>query len=144
MPEAGIGDIANVPALTATLPTAPANSIIYIGYVECDSGVRTFFNPTRMFHELGRVAPSQISFLGDRAINGLTSLELLQPNLNDISAQPNPNLLVRALFNLGINDTIREIAILGNAGTEIIAWGVPTFTPITTGEGVFIRWGIAF
>jgi hypothetical protein len=140
----GIGNISNVPTTTATIPAAPTNYIIYIGYVECDTGARTFFNPTRMFNELGRIAPSQISFLGDRAINGPVALELLQPNLLDISAQPNPNLLVRAQFNLGINNTIREIAVLGNGGTEILAWGVPTFTAITTGQGVFIRWAIAF
>lgn len=139
----GIGEVQNVPTSTAAQPTPPNQTIVYIGYVETDIGAKTFFNPTRMYHELGRVVPSQISFLGDRAINGPTSLELLQPNLLDVSAQPNPNLLVRAQFNLGINDTIREIAVIGNGGTEIVAWGTPTFTPITTGQGVFIRWAIA-
>jgi hypothetical protein len=140
----GIGEVQNVPLPTATPPTPPNGTIVYIGYVECDIGAKTFFNPTRMFHELGRVAPSQVSFLGDRAINGPVALELLQPNLLDVSLQPNPNLLVRAQFNLGITDTIREIAVIGNAGQDIIAWGVPTFTNITTGQGVFIRWAIAF
>lgn len=140
----GIGTISNVPATSATMPAAPNQSIIYIGYVECDTGVKTFYNPARMFNELGRVAPSQISFLGDRAINGPVTLELLQPNLLDVSLQPNPNLLVRGQFNLGVNATIREIALYGNAGTEIVAWGVPPFTAVTTGQGVFIRWGVAF
>jgi hypothetical protein len=71
-------------------------------------------------------------------------LELLTPNLMDISLQPNPSLLVRGIFNLGINSTIREIAVIGNAGTQIIAWFVPTFTAITVGQGVFIRVALAF
>lgn len=140
----GIGEVQNIPTNTAAQPASPTNTVIYIGYVECDIGVKTFHNPARMYSELGRVVPSLVSFLGDRAISGVLALELLQPNLLDVSIQPNPNLLVRAQFNLGVNGTIREIAVIGNAGTEIIAWGVPTFTPVTTGQGTFIRWALAF
>ena len=140
----GLGEIQNVPTPTPVRPASPIHAICYVGYVECDTGAKTFHNPTRMFNELGRVAPSSISFLGDRAINGPTVLELLTPDLMDTSTQPNPSLLVRALFNLGVNDTIREIAVIGNAGKQTISWNVPTFTSITVGQGVFVRAGIAF
>jgi len=141
----GIGDILNVPTGSAAIPATPGDAVIYIGYVECDTTAKTFYNPARLFDELGRTTNLTIDYLGDRAISGVTSLEFLQPNLLDISTEPNPSLLVRAPFSLGVTDTIRELAVLGNNGNDILAWGplVPG-TAITPGQGIFVRWGLGF
>lgn len=141
----GIGDILNIPTGSAAIPPAPSNYISYIGYVECDTAIKTVYNPARMFSELGRTTNITIDFLGDRAINGVTGLGLLQPQLVDISTQPNPSILVRAPFSLGITDTIREIAIFGNAGTDLLAWGpLNPGNAITPGQGIFVRWALGF
>lgn len=141
----GIGDVLNIPTGSAVPPAAPADYIIYIGYVECDTTVKTFMNVARMYDELGRTTNVTVDFLGDRAINGVSTLEFLQPNLLDISTEPNPSVLVRAPFSLGVTDTIREIAVLGDNGNDILAWGrlIPG-TAITPGQGIYVRWALGF
>jgi hypothetical protein len=141
----GIGTIGNVPSGSATQPASPVDTITYIGYVECDTAVKTFFNVCRLYEELGRTTSLTIDFVGDRAINGTTNLEFLQPNLLDITTQPNPSLLIRAPFSLGVTDTIREIAVIGNSGNDILAWApIVPGTPITPGQGIFVRWALGF
>lgn len=141
----GIGDILNIPTGSSVPPAAPSNGIIYVGYVECDTTVKSLFNVARLYSELGRTTNLTIDFLGDRAINGVNTLEFLQPNLIDISTEPNPSVLVRAPFSLGVTDTIREIAVIGNSGSDILAWGplIPG-TAITPGQGIFVRWALGF
>jgi len=141
----GIGTLLCVPIPSAVMPTTVGDVISYVGYVECDSGVKSVYNPALMFQELGRTTDITIDYLGDRAINGAVSLELLQPNLLDISTQPNPSLLVRARFALGITDTIREMAVFGNGGNDLLAWGqITSFAAITPGQGIHVRWGLGF
>lgn len=141
----GIGTLLCAPTSNATMPVTVPDVISYIGYVECDTAVKSVFNPARMFQEVGRTTAVTIDYLGDRAINGTPTLELLQPNLLDVSAEPNPSLLVRARFNLGVTDSIREMAVFGNAGDDLLAWG-PVLAPvgITPGQGIFVRWGLGF
>jgi hypothetical protein len=141
----GLGEVVNFATGTPAMPSPPSNIIIYIGYVEADAAVKTFYNPARLFNELGRNTSVTVDFLGDRAINGTLNLEFLQPNLVDTSLQPNPSVLVRAPFSLGVTNTIREIAILGDNGNDILAWAplVPG-TAITPGQGIFIRWALGF
>jgi len=141
----GIGDILNLHTGSAAVPPTPTDAIAYIGCVEADTAAKTVYNPARLYNELGRTTSVQIDFLGDRAINGPTTLEFLQPNLLDISTEPNPSLLVRAPFSLGVTDTIREIAVLGDNGDDILAWApIIPGTPITPGQGIFIRWALGF
>lgn len=140
----GIGKVLNVATGNALIPAAPADAIAYIGYVEADQTVKTVFNPSRLYNELGRTTSMTIDYLGDRAI-GVSGLEFLQPNLVNTSTEPNPSLLIRAPFSLGVTNTIREIAIIGNNGTDILAWApLAPGTPITTGQGIFIRWALGF
>ncbi len=141
----GIGDILNIPTGSAAIPPTPSLAITYIGCVECDGNTtpRSFTNPARMFNELGRTTSMTIDYLGDRSMRGVTpafnSLTL------DITTVPNPSVLVRAPFSLGLTNTIREIAIFGNSGNDMLAWGPLTAgTPITPGQGIFILWGLGF
>lgn len=141
----GIGATFCAPTGDATMPTGVPGAICYIGYVETDSAVRSVFNPARMFSEIARTGAVEIDFLGDRAINGASVLEPLTPALIDISTQPNPSLLVRARLSPGVNDTIREIAVFGNGGNDLMAWGkIDPGTVITVGESVFVRWALGF
>lgn len=141
----GIADLLNVPTASAAVPTDPPDRIAYLGYIETDLAVRTINNPARMFNEIAQIGTPQIEFLGDRAINGPTSLEVLQPSLADSSAEPNPSLMIRARVSAGVNDTVREIAILGDNGSDIVAWApVEPSVAITIGQGIFVRWALAF
>ena len=145
----GIADLFNAPTSTATMPTIPDGVICYIGYVETFSStgyaVRTINNPARMFSEIARAAPNLTEFLGDVAINGALNLDLLQPSLISVSTEPNPALMVRGEVSPGINTTVGEMAILGDAGTDIIAWAAfPVGVPISNTQSLFARWAIGF
>lgn len=141
----GIGATFCAPTPTPVMPTGIPNMICYIGYVQTDSSVISIYNPARMFSEITRTSVVDIEFLGDRAINGPSTLEPLTPSLLDVTIGANPSLLVRSQLSPGLNSTINEIGVWGNGGTALIGWApIVPGTPITTGESIFIRWALGF
>jgi len=136
----GLGTILCADTDSTVMPVTVPQVICYIGYVECDSGVKSIYNPARMFNSIGQSSNMTISYLADRAISG----GIQHPNASDITVGQNPSLLIRARFNLGVNDTIREAAVLGNGGTEVLAWFNAGTFPITIGQGVFVNAALGF
>jgi len=140
-----LANLVNIVSHSPVQPTAPVDTIAYVGYAECDTTVKTTFNPARMFNKIFQGPVQQVDFLGDRAISGTPFLETLQPTLIDVTTEPNPSLLLRTPLAPGLNDTIREIAVLGDSGNDIIAWApVTPGVVITAGNTIFIRWALAF
>ena len=131
----GIADLVNVPTDNATEPTGVAEVISYLGFIEVVLFVRSVHNPTRMFDEIARVVPV-IDFSSDAIIG---SIEGLSIDPNHIVTYPTVTLTSRGQFTPVGPETVREIALLGDGGNDIIAFSKVADTPIAVGQNLLVR-----
>lgn len=139
----GIANLLNAPTTDATRPVGITDEIAYLGYVETDSiEVRAIRNPASMFKEIAQAVPT-IDFIGDK---GIAAIDPLSLDPGSVVTFPAPTLMVKATFGpIAAPDTIREVAVLGDGGNDVIAFTrVFPDLPLVVGQKLLVRMQLTF